>query len=50
MNIFKRILFISLFFYLPSQTNAWGSLGHRIVGQIAESYLTPAAKKKFRKY
>lgn len=49
MNIFKRILFISLFFYLPSQTNAWGSLGHRIVGQIAESYLTPAAKKEIQK-
>ncbi|HUS02839.1 MAG TPA: S1/P1 nuclease [Chitinophagaceae bacterium] len=49
MNIFKKITLIALFFYLPSQTNAWGVLGHRIVGQIAESYLTPTAKKEIQK-
>lgn len=48
-NIFKKAAFISIFFYLPSQTNAWGVLGHRIVGQIAESYLTPNAKKEIQK-
>lgn len=47
--ILKKILFISLFFYLPSRANAWGALGHRIVGQIAESYLTPTAKKEIQK-
>ncbi len=28
---------------------AWGQLGHRIVGEIAESYLTSRAKKEIRK-
>ena len=49
LSFFKRIIIICLFFYLPSQTNAWGVLGHRIVGQIAESYLTPTAKKEIQK-
>jgi hypothetical protein len=44
MKLFKRLLFIGLFFYLPFTSMAWGVLGHRIVGEIAESYLTPKAK------
>lgn len=40
----KRIIVVCLFIYLPSQTKAWGTLGHRIVGQIADSYLSPKAK------
>jgi len=44
MKRFKKLLFIALFFYLPFSSIAWGVLGHRIVGQIAESYLTPKAK------
>lgn len=43
INIKKAIL-ISIFFYVPFQSNAWGLLGHRVVGQVAESYLTPIAK------
>ena len=31
--------------YLPFSTMAWGVEGHRIVGQIAESYLTKKAKR-----
>jgi hypothetical protein len=46
MIIFKKVVLISLFFYLPFNSNAWGVLGHRIVGQIAESYLSPNAKKE----
>jgi hypothetical protein len=34
-----------LFTYLPLQSMAWGMLGHRIVGQIADSYLTKKARK-----
>ena len=34
-----------LFTYLPLQTMAWGMLGHRVVGQIADSYLTKKARK-----
>jgi hypothetical protein len=33
-----------LFFSLPFFCFSWGVLGHRIVGQIAESYLTPKAR------
>jgi len=40
----KRTMLIGLFFYLPFQSMAWGLLGHRIVGKIAESYLTPKAR------
>jgi hypothetical protein len=49
MNILKKIIFIGFFFYLPTQSNAWGTLGHRIVGQIADSYLTSTAKKQIAK-
>jgi len=39
----KLVLGIALF-YAPVQAMAWGTNGHRICGQIAESYLTPKAK------
>jgi hypothetical protein len=32
----------------PVTSMAWGVLGHRIVGQVAESYLTPKAKIAIR--
>jgi hypothetical protein len=38
------LLFAALFIYLPFQSGAWGMLGHRIVGEIAESYLNAKAK------
>ncbi len=41
------ILFFSL--YIPLQSMAWGMLGHRIVVQIAESYLTDKAKAEIKK-
>ncbi len=41
----KKIFFAGLFILLSSQTMAWGLLGHRIVGEIAECYLTKTAKK-----
>ncbi len=31
--------------YAPLQTMAWGAEGHRVAGQIADSYLTPKARK-----
>lgn len=34
---------------LPFCSLAWGVLGHRIVGEIAESYLTPKAKAEIKK-
>ena len=36
--------FLILIVLSSSQARAWGVLGHRIVGQIAESYLTPQAR------
>ncbi len=42
-------IFGMLFFYLPYQSLAWGMLGHRIVGEIASSYLTPKANAEIKK-
>jgi hypothetical protein len=41
----SRIILISAVIYLPLQSFGWGLLGHRIVGQIADSYLSKKAKK-----
>lgn len=44
MNALKKSILFALFIYLPIHTMAWGQLGHRIVGQIAESHLNAKAK------
>lgn len=46
---FKRYLVIILFVYIPAHSMAWGLLGHRIVGQIADNYLTGKARKEVYK-
>lgn len=48
MNFKKlnKIILLGLFLYLPFSSMAWGALGHRIVGQITDSYLTKKAKKE----
>jgi len=46
MKLLKKITILAIFFYLPFRGMAWGVLGHRIVGEIAESYLTKKAKKE----
>ena len=50
MNILKKWRLAGLFslFFLPFSAGAWGLLGHRIVGQVAETYLTPKAREKIR--
>lgn len=45
----KYLLLILLFIYVPVSSFAWGMLGHRIVGQVAESYLSKKAKKEIQK-
>lgn len=40
-----KVSFVTLAMYIPVQSMAWGLLGHRIVGQIADSYLTKNARK-----
>jgi S1/P1 Nuclease len=42
-------IFVVLFFYLPVRSFAWGMLGHRIVGEIANTYLTENASKEIKK-
>ena len=41
----KKLLLVIAVFYLPLQSMAWGTQGHRICGQIANNYLTPKARK-----
>lgn len=42
------LITITTFLLVPQRSAAWGMLGHRITGQIAESYLTPKARKAIR--
>jgi hypothetical protein len=45
-----RILILAFIcLYLPLRSGAWGMLGHRIVAQIAESYLTEKTRTEIRK-
>ncbi len=48
-NKIKKLGMLALFLYLPFCSMAWGALGHRIVGQIADTYLTRTAKKEIFK-
>ncbi|MFB9841412.1 S1/P1 nuclease [Mucilaginibacter ginsenosidivorans] len=41
----KKLALILAIIYLPLQSMAWGTQGHRIAGQIADSYLSPKARK-----
>jgi len=45
MNLVKKLILGAVILYAPLQTMAWGAEGHRVCGQIAESYLTPKARK-----
>ncbi len=45
MRNLKKLILACAFIYAPIAANAWGVIGHRIVGEIAESYLNPNARK-----
>ncbi|MBE9598818.1 S1/P1 nuclease [Pedobacter sp. MC2016-24] len=45
IKILKAALALAVVAYLPLNANAWGMLGHRIVGQVAESHLSSRALK-----
>jgi len=45
----RRVILFAMFIYLPFCSMAWGVLGHRIVGGIADGYLTKKAKKEIYK-
>jgi len=46
---FKLSITLAAFIYFPVAAMAWGQLGHRIVGEIASSYLSPKAKVAVQK-
>ena len=48
-NSIKKTILLAAFFYLPVSGFSWGALGHRIVGQIADSYLTKQARREIYK-
>jgi hypothetical protein len=50
--MYKRVLkisFVILLFSFPVQAMCWGQLGHRIVAEIADSYLTDKTKAAIKK-
>jgi len=49
MKAFKKIIAGIILCYTPILTMAWGTNGHRITGQIADSYLTPKARAAIKK-
>jgi hypothetical protein len=44
-QILKKLLLLVAIFYIPLQSMAWGTNGHRICGQVADGYLTLKARK-----
>ncbi len=42
----KNLILIALFSYMPFQSMAWGVIGHRVVGEIADKYLNTTARAK----
>ena len=49
MRTIRATISCIFLFLLPFCSFGWGVLGHRIVGQIAESYLTPKARIAIQK-
>jgi hypothetical protein len=44
LNLLKKLVLGIAIIYAPLQSMAWGTEGHRVAGQIADSYLTPKAR------
>ncbi|MCD8742264.1 S1/P1 nuclease [Mucilaginibacter roseus] len=47
-RVMKMIIALVAVIYIPAQVMAWGQQGHRISGQIADSYLNPKARKAIK--
>ncbi len=45
----SKLYFFLLLFSVPTFSFAWGVIGHRVVGEIANSYLNPKAKLEIQK-
>ena len=48
-NILLKVVATLLLLTLPSSAFAWGPTGHRVVAEIAQRHLTPAAQAKVSK-
>lgn len=46
MKYIRPVAVAISFLFISFQSNAWGLLGHRIIGEIADTYLTKKAKKE----
>lgn len=44
--VFKSVIVFLFAWMVPAQSKAWSLLGHRIVGEVASTYLSPKAKKE----
>ena len=44
----KNLSLATMLLYIPFQSMAWGMLGHRVVGQVAESYLSKKASREIK--
>ncbi|WP_127132801.1 S1/P1 nuclease [Pseudoflavitalea rhizosphaerae] len=49
MKTMRKLLLAAILFYFPLHSMAWGVLGHRIVAEIANSYLTNKARKQIQR-
>lgn len=49
MKTMRKLLLAAVLFYIPLHSMAWGVLGHRIVAQIADSYLTNKARRQIQR-
>ena len=45
-NILLKVVATLLLLTLPTSTSAWGPTGHRVVAEIAQRHLTPAAQAR----
>jgi len=48
-KLFTVTLLSAFILYFPLQSQAWGLLGHRIVGEVAENHINSKASKKIKK-
>jgi hypothetical protein len=49
MNAIKKTIFFISLLSLPFHSFGWGVTGHRVIGEIAENYLSPKAKSEIQK-
>jgi hypothetical protein len=45
----KHFTIAFFLFYLPLKSMGWGVIGHRVVGEIADSYLKPSTRLEIKK-